>query len=61
VTYGVRDPHSEKTQQALAATRRGRSASPTEAVQNAKVVVVALRWDAVNEMVKQLPSRMARS
>ena len=56
VTYGVRDPDSEKTQQALAATRRGRAASPTEAVQNAEVVVVALRWDAVNDMVEALPS-----
>jgi predicted dinucleotide-binding enzyme len=56
VTYGVRDPDSEKTQKAIAATPRGRAASPTEAVQKAEVVVVALRWDAVEATVKQLPS-----
>ncbi|MDP9244183.1 MAG: NAD(P)-binding domain-containing protein, partial [Chloroflexota bacterium] len=56
VTYGVRDPDSEKTQHALAATRRGRAASPAEAGQNAEVVIFALRWDAVAGTVTQLTS-----
>ena len=56
VIYGVRDPDSAKTQAALAATPGGRAASPSDAVQDAEVVIVALRWDAVADTVAQLPS-----
>ncbi len=56
VTYGVRDPESEKTRAALAATLGGRAASPADAVNDADAVIFALRWDAVAETAGQLPS-----
>ncbi|MEP6681476.1 MAG: NAD(P)-binding domain-containing protein [Chloroflexota bacterium] len=56
VTYGVRDPDSEKTRAALAATPGGRAASPVEAVHDADALIFALRWDAVADTVGQLPS-----
>ncbi len=53
VTYGVRDPESEKTRAALAATLGGRAASPADAVNDADAVIFALRWDAVADTVGQ--------
>ncbi|MEA2621247.1 MAG: 8-hydroxy-5-deazaflavin:NADPH oxidoreductase [Chloroflexota bacterium] len=55
VIFGVRDPDSDKTRQALAAAPGAEAASPSEAVDGADVVVFALRWDAVPETVAQLP------
>jgi predicted dinucleotide-binding enzyme len=60
VTYGVRDPDSEKTKAALAASHGARAASPPEAVQDADVVIFALRWDAVADTAGQLPSLEGR-
>ena len=60
VTYGVRDPDSEKTRAALAASPGARAASPAESVQNADVVIFALRWDAVADTATQLPSLEGR-
>ncbi len=56
VTYGVRDPESEKTRAAVAATPNGRAVSPAEAVQDADAVIFALRWDAAADAGGQLPA-----
>lgn len=60
VTYGVRGPDSGKTKAALAASPGARAASPAESVQNAEVVIFALRWDAVADTATQLPSLEGR-
>jgi predicted dinucleotide-binding enzyme len=56
VVFGVRDPASAKTSAALAAAPGARATAPADAVEGAEVVVFALRWDAVREMLDQLPS-----
>jgi predicted dinucleotide-binding enzyme len=56
VVFGVRDPDSAKTSAALAAAPGARATAPADAVEGAEVVVFALRWDAVPEMLDQLPS-----
>ena len=56
VTYGVRDPDSEKTKAALAASGGAGAGSPAEAVRDADVVIFALRWDAVADTAGQLPT-----
>jgi len=61
VTYGVRDPDSEKTRAALAASRGAGAASPAEAVRSADVVIFALRWDAAGDTAGQLPSLEGRT
>lgn len=57
VTYGVRDPESDKTRRALAATPGGRAAQVADATHDADVVIFALRWDAVARAVEQLRIR----
>jgi 8-hydroxy-5-deazaflavin:NADPH oxidoreductase len=56
VTFGVRDPNSDKTRAALAAAPGARAAAPGDAVGDADAIVFALRWDAVPETVAALPS-----
>jgi predicted dinucleotide-binding enzyme len=56
VTFGVRDPGSDKTTTALAAASGSRAMSPADAVDDAEVVIFALRWAAVAETVAALPS-----
>ena len=56
VVFGVRDPASAKTLGALAAAPGARAMTPVDAVEGAEVVVFALRWDAVPDMLDQLPS-----
>jgi predicted dinucleotide-binding enzyme len=60
IVFGVRDPDSDKTRQALAAAVGASAASPAEAVDGADVVIFALRWDAVADMVAQLPPLAGR-
>lgn len=60
VAFGVRDPDSEKTRAALSAARGSRATSPAAAVENADLVVFALRWDAVPGTVAELPSLAGR-
>lgn len=55
IVYGVRDPGSEKTRAALAATPRAVAQLPGEAAAEADVVVIALRWGAVAATVRDLP------
>lgn len=55
VVYGVRDPGSDKTRAALAATPHGLAQQPGAAAAGADVVVFALRWDAVPATVRDLP------
>ena len=56
VVFGVRDPASAKTLAAVAAAPGARATTPADAVEGAEVVVFALRWDAVPDMLDQLPS-----
>jgi len=56
VVFGVRDPDSDKTRQALAEASGTTATTPAEAAAGADVVVFALRWDAVADTVAQLPS-----
>ena len=56
VVFGVRDPASDKTRAAVAAATGSRAATPEEAVEGADLIVFALRWDAVAEMVALLPA-----
>jgi predicted dinucleotide-binding enzyme len=55
VIFGVRDPDSDKTRQALAAAPSARASTPAEAVDGAEVVIFTLRWDAVPDTVAALP------
>ncbi|HET7026599.1 MAG TPA: NAD(P)-binding domain-containing protein [Candidatus Limnocylindrales bacterium] len=55
IVFGVRDPDSEKCRAALASAPGSRAASPEEAVDGADVVVFALRWDGVPDVVSVLP------
>jgi predicted dinucleotide-binding enzyme len=56
VVFGVRDPESDKTRQALASAAGSRATSPAGAVDGADAVVFTLRWDSVAETVAELPS-----
>jgi predicted dinucleotide-binding enzyme len=56
VRFGVRDPDSDKTQVALRAAPGSRAMPPAEAVVGAEVVCFALRWEAAEEPITQLPS-----
>jgi predicted dinucleotide-binding enzyme len=55
IVFGVRDPGSDKTQAALAAIPGARAVAPAEAVDGSDVVIVALRWDGVPDVVAGLP------
>lgn len=55
IVYGVRDPESEKTREALASTPRALAQVPGEAAAGADVIVFALRWDAAAAIVRELP------
>jgi predicted dinucleotide-binding enzyme len=56
VVFGVRDPASAKTLAAVAAAPGARATTPADAAEGAEVVVFALRWDAVPDMLDQMPS-----
>jgi 8-hydroxy-5-deazaflavin:NADPH oxidoreductase len=56
VVFGVRDPDSAKTREALGAAPGVRAAAPADAIADAEVIVVALRWAAVPDIVSGLPS-----
>jgi 8-hydroxy-5-deazaflavin:NADPH oxidoreductase len=60
VVFGVRDPESAKTAAALAAIPGARATDPGTAVDGADLVVFALRWDAVPDVVAELPSMAGR-
>jgi predicted dinucleotide-binding enzyme len=60
VTFGVRDPDSEKCRGALAQAPGSLALAPADAVRDADVVVFALRWDAVRATVRQLPPLAGR-
>jgi 8-hydroxy-5-deazaflavin:NADPH oxidoreductase len=60
VVFGVRDPESAKTAAALAAIPGARATGPGTAVDGADLVVFALRWDAVPDVVAELPSMAGR-
>lgn len=55
ILYGVRDPASEKTRAALAATPGAVAQLPGTAAAGADVVVFALRWDEAAATVRDLP------
>jgi predicted dinucleotide-binding enzyme len=56
VVFGVRDPASDKTRQALAASPGATATTPAEAVAGSDLVAFTLRWDAVPDTVAQFPS-----
>jgi predicted dinucleotide-binding enzyme len=56
VVFGVRDPDSDKTRQALAASPGATATTPAEAVAGSDLIAFTLRWDAVPDTVGQLPS-----
>lgn len=56
IVFGVRDPDSPKTAEALTGAPGAVATSPADAVDGAEVIVFALRWDAVPETVAELPS-----
>lgn len=56
VVFGVRDPDSAKTRAALDAAPASAAARPAEAVQEADIIVFALRWAAAAETIAELPS-----
>lgn len=60
VTFGVRDPDSEKCHRALARAPGAQALASADAVRDADVIVFALRWDAVPATVGQLPSLEGR-
>jgi len=60
VVFGVRDPDSDKTRAALSSAPGATASSPSEAVADADVVVVAVRPDGIAETVAELPSLDAR-
>jgi predicted dinucleotide-binding enzyme len=60
VVFGVRDPDSDKTRAALDSATGARATSPAEAVAGAEVVCFALRGEAVEETVSQLPPLSGR-
>jgi hypothetical protein len=55
IVFGVRDPDSAKTAEALGATPGATATSPALSVDGADVIVFALRWDAVADTVADLP------
>ena len=56
IVFGVRDPDSAKTTEALAGTPGATAMSPARAVEGADVIVFALRWDGVAGTVADMPS-----
>jgi len=54
VTYGVRDPDSEKAQAALGGAEGASATSFAEAIAGADAIVFALRWEAVPDTLKEL-------
>ncbi len=60
VVFGVRDPDSDKTRAAMAASPGSRAESVASAMNDADVIVFALRWDAVPPTIAELPSLSGR-
>ena len=60
VVFGVRDTGSAKTETALAMAPGTHATSPANAVEGADVIVFALRWEGVAEIVAELPSLNGR-
>lgn len=56
VVFGVRDPASDKTRAAVAAATGSRAEAPAQAVDGADIIVFALRWDGVPDIVATLPA-----
>jgi predicted dinucleotide-binding enzyme len=54
VVFGVRDRDSTTTRDALVAAPSARAAAPADAIADAEVIVVALRWAAVPDTVASL-------
>lgn len=60
VVFGVRDPESTKTLSALAEIPDAAAASPADAVQDADVIVFAVRPVAISATVAELPPLAGR-
>lgn len=60
VVFGVRDPESTKTLAALADIPDAQAASPGDAVEDAEVVVFAVRPVAINATLAELPALAGR-
>jgi len=60
VVFGVRDPDSEKTREAVASAPGSSATDPASAANGAEVIVFALRWDAVDPTLAALPSLAGR-
>ena len=60
VVFGVRDPESEKTKTAIAASPGAKATGFAEALDGAEVVAFALRWDAAAAAIAGLPSLAGR-
>ena len=55
VVFGVRGRDSTTTRDALVAAPGARAAAPADAIADAEVIVVALRWAAVPDTIASLP------
>lgn len=60
VVFGVRDPESEKTKTAIAASPGAKATGFAEALDGADVIAFALRWDAAAAAIAGLPSLAGR-
>jgi predicted dinucleotide-binding enzyme len=60
VVFGVRDPESEKTKTAIAASPGAKATGFAEALDGADVIAFALRWDAAAAAIAGLPSLASR-
>ena len=55
VVFGVRGRDSTTTRDAIVAAPGARAAAPADAIADAEVIVVALRWAAVPDTIASLP------
>jgi 8-hydroxy-5-deazaflavin:NADPH oxidoreductase len=60
IVFGVRDPDSQKTREAVSAAQGSSATDPGSAANGADVIVFALRWDAVEAIVADLPPLTGR-
>jgi 8-hydroxy-5-deazaflavin:NADPH oxidoreductase len=60
IVFGVRDSRSDKARAALGAVSGSLATTPAEVVQDADVVIFALRWDAARETAGELPDMDGR-
>jgi predicted dinucleotide-binding enzyme len=53
VTFGVRDPNTDKVKEALKETPEATASSVAEAIANNDVIVIATPWNAVKTVIEE--------